>query len=277
MTRGNGVYPRHPGARQASGFSLVELLVVIGIIAVLIAMLMPALSTAREQANRIKCASNMRQIGMNMQLYLSQYNGWMPPQTDSIVHFADAVPEFDSLAAIPNPPAASIVNSASAAAQLNTNPPSLLYCPDALVAVAGSQTPTIDSDTSYMPNAAVMATQITNITHSSQIIALTEYMYHTSYLWQRPEANDNGASGSGYTWKQINNDIYFEWHYAPGGIEEYGNNHQNGGNYCYVDGHVEYRQYKGVQSGDYGLQPNQTWSTTNFPNPDGGGNWTLAF
>jgi prepilin-type processing-associated H-X9-DG protein len=53
--------------------TLVELLVVIAIIAVLIAILLPVLGKAREQANRIKCAANLRSIGQAMTMYTQQY------------------------------------------------------------------------------------------------------------------------------------------------------------------------------------------------------------
>lgn len=64
--------------RNRGAFTLVELLVVIGIIAVLVAILLPALSRARLAAKEVVCESNLRQFGFAVQMYVGQYNGSLP-------------------------------------------------------------------------------------------------------------------------------------------------------------------------------------------------------
>ncbi|MCS7253829.1 MAG: type II secretion system protein [Armatimonadota bacterium] len=61
------------------GFTLIELLVVITIIAILAAMLFPVLSRARESARRTRCISNLKQIGMAMQMYVQDYDEQLVP------------------------------------------------------------------------------------------------------------------------------------------------------------------------------------------------------
>lgn len=66
---------------KSRGFTLIELLVVISIIALLIAILLPALSSARATAMSIQCANNHKQQFLGIAIYHNEYNNWFPPAT----------------------------------------------------------------------------------------------------------------------------------------------------------------------------------------------------
>lgn len=117
--------------QKPRGFTLVELLVVIAIIALLIAILLPALNAAKEQANRVKCASNLRQIGMAEQIYANDNKGQYPRVRSSVTQGA----WFFTRADAPDPfnPSGPRENDVTAGIFLlvrgNLLPPATFICP----------------------------------------------------------------------------------------------------------------------------------------------------
>lgn len=82
--------------QRQKGFTLVELLVVVSIIALLIAMLLPAIERARHTARLLMCASNLRQIGVGLMTYVSEWGEYPPPGHVSVYIIWENGSPFDN-------------------------------------------------------------------------------------------------------------------------------------------------------------------------------------
>jgi prepilin-type N-terminal cleavage/methylation domain-containing protein len=115
--------------RRRHGFTLVELLVVIGIIAILIAILLPALSRAREAAKKTTCLSNIRQLGDSFRLYAAQNKDIIPIGCVGNTTISTAEKQFSYVVKWSNAGNATITQMGHLALAGLAKSPKTYYCP----------------------------------------------------------------------------------------------------------------------------------------------------
>jgi prepilin-type N-terminal cleavage/methylation domain-containing protein/prepilin-type processing-associated H-X9-DG protein len=213
---------------RCKGFTLIELLVVIAIIAILAAVLFPVFAAAREKARQTACLNNMRQLGLALTMYVQENDETLPYQPNEIVS------DFGAPTAEPN---------FLKAVQRYTEGNRILVCPSATREEDGVL-PTKQSDSSYLGNGVVMSRSLSAAPNPADTIFLQEVDWHSNLASLRPAMNDETHAAK------------WAWFGPP---ESHGasfsNNHNGGGNLVFIDGHVKFRLWKSLRSGEFGLIP----------------------
>ena len=289
MQKPRSINPTYPG------FTLIELLVVIAIIGIIAAILFPVFGRVRENARRSACSSNLRQVGLALMQYVQDYDERMPfTYAPNAFDYADpalasgpaagqniGLAKFNFLEALfPYTRNRQVFLCPSASADPSSATPSMgtEYIPTAL------------SNTSYLGNAVVIPNvimptgaltarpmrHIASIPEAAKLSWIQEWWFKTNAARCMPRFG-TGAGASKYN-------IWHEYaagtpRYGDGSAEDEGmsNRHFGGGNLLFCDGHVKWRKFRSLRSGEFGLTPDQAWTATNGTDPDGGGTFQADF
>ena len=250
-------YGPHERSRKR-GFTLIELLVVIAVIGILAAILFPVFARARENARRSACMSNMKQVGLGLLQYTQDYDERLPIMgntdvTGGVGGGAGGVTGQDGF-----------LSAAKPANPLRLIQPyikntQVYACPSStLLNNANFQSNESGDSNYYLNNVVVQPTglNVAAISSPASIVYGQENIQRLRGSYLRP------VLGTA-TCTLVAVGKYGYWHYWDGTAENYSNVHFEGGNLIFADGHVKWRKYTTLRSSDFGLTPDEAWSTTN--------------